>query len=248
MSDTPLDASLRELVIAMRDKVERDARHLAPVRILINRTAIKAKGTSPLRELATDLIGPLCADLRDTMPAVAWPVTIQIGPSFQGDLVVDRLGVAGIAFGGLENVDRSGIIRDEYVAWRSKSMFGLDGMARDMDLISRMTPPSNRPIQSWSMANNLMGTPHVSHEGLHARSEAEALLKLEWMRGGRAALEAILSAGRIEPRRNDDRQWFVASELEDLDLDPEGRLPFKDDAARDIARHLEALSQDLPEP
>jgi hypothetical protein len=86
-----------------------------------------------------------------------------------------------------------------------------------------------------------MGSPHIGYDGIYARSEAEVLIKKEWERHGRKGLEEILETGKLERRRNDDKVFFAASDLADLDLDPEGKIIGKEDALEDISRHLDTM-------
>jgi hypothetical protein len=128
----------------------------------------------------------------------------------------------------------------------NRSLVGLDRLAEAGRLLARLTPPSNGPVRAWSRISDMMGSAHVHHQGVHARSEAEALLKLVLHREGLDRLGKMAGAGRIEMKDGPFRTWFVATDLEDLDIDPEGRTLMREDAMDQLNAHL--AEKDMPEP
>lgn len=196
----------------------------------------------PLSAQVSKHASPFIDELYAEVPDNIWPIRIGLDISDRGDVIVSRISVTGLRH---QDMPRNSFA-EKYLAWRSLSLTGLDDVAAIFRTIAKLTPPTNRPVQSWSIANNLMGVDHVSHSGVHARSEAETLLKLEWSRYGAEGIEAVISGGGIPERRNDDRQWLVASDLSDLDLDPDGRLPMKLDGMNDLKQYLSSLNDDGP--
>jgi hypothetical protein len=71
---------------------------------------------------------------------------------------------------------------------------------------------------------DMAGMRHVALEEIHARSEAELILKQSLFRRGLDEFRAMIESGRIEPQRNDECTWFTATELDDLDLHPLGKV------------------------
>ncbi len=93
-------------------------------------------------------------------------------------------------------------------------------------------------MQCWSTGNAITGTPYLSHSGVYAKTEIEALLKIEWERRGKTALSDILQRGALPRGHNDDRVWFVGTELTDLDINPEGRPLMRSDVAQQLEEYL----------
>jgi len=218
-----------------------------PATLHIGAMAEALEGDETVRTALAPLVETIAKVLRRHMTDNVWPLSLKFKIDDQDNLIVDEIGTSNMFFSDMRH-RRNGIVESDWVNYRSTSLIGLTQIASDMRLLQKMTPPSNQPVQAWSIANDLMGTPHVHFEGIHARSKSEALLKMIWSNGGRQELEDILSAGKIGEKRNDDRQWFVASELQDLHLHPVGRAPRKLEAVDEIASHLENLqSEAAPE-
>jgi len=204
-------------------------------RLSIGASSARIEQGAPLSGALASLAQPFISVVQQGMPENIWPLRIDLGVA-EGE----HVSVSGLTACGLDARNMPhGVLREIYLNWRVRSLAGLDDLAREFRRIASLTPPSNRPVQAWSLAHDLMGTPHVTYSGVHARSEAEALLKLEWSRGGPEAIERVIREGGIPSRRNDDRQWFTACELADLDLDPDGRASGRVEVGEEIRRFLE---------
>jgi len=219
----------------------------APVQIIIGSMSEAINGQNAV----TNALKPLLNDVKDVIrahcPSNAWPLSLTFQINARDKLVVDKIGVCNITLEGLFH-KRKGIVETRWLDYGTESLFGLNQIAADMRLLQRMTPPSNQPIQAWSTAHDLMGISHVHFEGIHARTKSEALLKMIWSETGRKGLEDVLKKGKIELKNNDERIWFVASELQDLHLHPMGTAPRKLEAMDEISNHLETLqSESAPE-
>jgi hypothetical protein len=64
---------------------------------------------------------------------------------------------------------------------------------------------------------------------------------------GLEKLSAMAEAGRIEIRDGPFRTWFTATDLEDLDLDPEGRPVSRETALDRLNAHLSGPDDPDPE-
>jgi hypothetical protein len=73
------------------------------------------------------------------------------------------------------------------------------------------------------------------------------LLKLLLVREGLERLSEMARAGRIEMRDGPFRTWFTATDLEDLDLDPEGRPVSREAALDRLNDHISGLNPPDPE-
>lgn len=119
----------------------------------------------------------------------------------------------------------------------------LDDIAEASQLIDRMCPPTNRPIRAWSSQSNLSGADFVNVEEIHARSEAEAILKELHNILGLQRLRDIAAGGPMP-----DEDWitsvrFIAADIEDLDLDPMGRRLTGRDALSQISDFMQSQKQ-----
>jgi hypothetical protein len=83
---------------------------------------------------------------------------------------------------------------------------------------------------------------------VHARSEPEALLKMLLGQRGIDRFSAMAESGRIEPLGGPFPTWFTATDIEDLDLDPEGRVVRQEDALDMLNAHLERERADDADP
>ncbi|ETX13650.1 hypothetical protein OCH239_09285 [Roseivivax halodurans JCM 10272] len=243
--DGPLDAALQAWCAELRDALEahvrrkRDDRrrwaHPA-IEFAVNDRAVRIDGDG------LDLVGIAMAEiqqpeprpcyeaflaaLRAEMPMLGWPVRIRI----ELDGIADgswwrarpvALGVCGKLFGTLGARPNDMVTRRQEGAIFGE-VRGLDRLVEGMRLIDRVAPASNRPVSSWSIGSDVVGAPHVHVENVHARSEAELVLKIALFRRGLDEFRDMIRSGRFEPLRNDERCWFVASELDGLEHDPLG--------------------------
>lgn len=242
-----LDGHLRSWLKTMQNNLNArgDLEHCdrAPVTLYIGAMSEAISGQNYL----SDALNPLLNEVKDLFrrhcPSNAWPLSLTFRVNLRERLVVEEIGVCNFTFNGLFH-KRKGIVEPRWVDYGAESLFGLNQIASDMRLLQKLTPPSNQPVQAWSTASDLMGTPHVHYEGIHARSKAEALLKMIWAQRGRDGLEEILTKGKIEIKNNDDRVWFVANELQDLHLHPMGTAPRKLEAMDEIFDHLKNIDPD----
>lgn len=119
------------------------------------------------------------------------------------------------------------------------------GLLPDLnDLLQKATPPSNAPVRSWSRVSDLMGTAHVYHQGVYARSEAEALLKIMIHQDGLQSVQRMISDGQLTCRDGPFKSWFISSEIRDLDLHPEGATPMREDALSQLNDHLSGMARE----
>lgn len=245
MLDDKMYSWRKEIDCAIPD--ERQSLRRACARLAVGEQSVSLKGHNVVKSAISTVQDDMVEALRATMPQVAWPVVLTYAIDFNGVLVLEEIRISGME---LSRFSSNKAISRYTVDWgsRSESLLGLDALAQDFDLIASLSPPSNMPVRSWSTGHTIMGTPHIGHDGVYARSEPEVLIKLEWHRKGRDGLRKILENGGLEQRRNDDVIFFVASDLRDFDIDPEGSLPRKLDALDDLAKYLENLKSQDPEP
>lgn len=201
-------------------------------RLVIGADADKIAGNKELTAVLKETSRGLVDVLRNTMPSEAFPIGLIFEFDRYSGIKLRDISVFNISIGdlcglGLKKDWPTRIICAEGSRWGPSTPAGLDKIQSDLSLLASLLPPTNREVRGWSIAHNLMGprSIHVNHERYFARSEAEALLKERYIREGRKALDEIVKAGRMEPRRNDEYQWFISEEIFDLDLDPEGRIP-----------------------
>jgi hypothetical protein len=173
----------------------------------------------------------LVSHFRAVMTSQVWPLTLilEIEGLDRKDAwrVMPRL--VGAELAGLELKEGTGGLLGYD---RHRGLIGLDRITEAGELLARLTPPSNGPIRRWSCVSDMMGSVHVHHQGVHARSEPEALLKFILLQEGLDRVSGMAAAGRIETRDGPFPTWFTATDLEDLDQDPEGR-PIRRDTALD---------------
>lgn len=251
----PLDTCFTtwsEIVASRVDPDLRAAARVRPwfrnprIRISLNDQAVSFRGGDERANphlLDAPETDRLVAELRAAMTPQVWPLTLII--DMEGLDRKDPWRVTPRLFGaelaGLE-LGNSGILRRD----RYQGFTGLDRLAEAGELLARLTPPSNGPVRGWSRVSDMMGSAHVHYQGVHARSEPEALLKLILVQEGLEKLTAMGRAGRVEMRDGPFRTWFTATDLEDIDLDPEGR-PVSREAALDLLNaHVSA--QTTPDP
>lgn len=253
----PLDAALADWAGAVSARIDPDLRAAARerpwfrnprIRISLNDRALTFRGGDERADphlLDAPETDKLVASLRGAMTPQVWPLTLIF--ELEGLDRKDPWRVSprliGAELAGLELGNSNLLRRDGY-----RGLAGLDRIAEAGDLLARLTPPSNGPVRSWSRVSDMMGSPHVHHQGVHARSEAEALLKLILLQEGLERLSAMASAGRISLRDGPFRTWFTATDLEDLDLDPEGRPVSREAALDRLNDHLSGLNAPDLEP
>jgi len=254
----PLDMSFSTWSECVSDRIDQDLRAAAKerpwfrnpvIRITLNERAVSFRGGDD--RASPDLLDApetdtLLKDLRAEMNPQIWPLCLEV--ELEG---LDRrdpwrvrphLTGAGVAGLPLEAGTGGLLTRNGY----GRSLIGLDRIATAGELLARLTPPSNGPVRGWSRVSDMMGSAHVHYQGVHARSEPEALLKLILVQEGLEKLTAMAEAGRIELRDGPFRTWFTATDLEDLDLDPEGRPVSREAALEQLNAHISG--QKTPEP
>ena len=252
----PLDAAFTEwagTVSALIDPGLRAAAREKPwfrnprIRISLNDQAVSFRGGDDRADphlLDAPETDRLVTDLRAAMTPQVWPLTLVL--ELEG---LDRRDpwrvsarLIGAELAGLD-IGNSGLLqRDGY-----RGLRGLDRIRQAGDLLAQLTPPSNGPVRGWSRVSDMMGSAHVHYQGVHARSEPEALLKLLLVREGLERLSEMARAGRIEMRDGPFMTWFTATDLEDLDLDPEGRPVSREAALDRLNDHISGLSAPDPE-
>jgi hypothetical protein len=254
----PLDAAFQAWSEAVSPRIDPELRTAARekpwfrnprIRISLNDQAVTFRGGDEradphlLDAPETDL---LVRDLRAAMRPSVWPLTLIIeleGLERKNSWRVTPQ-LIGAEMAGLELSEKTGALlqRDGY-----RGLRGLDRITEAGELLARLTPPSNGPIRGWSRVSDMMGSAHVHYQGVHARSEAEALLKLILVQEGLDRLTEMARAGRIEMRDGPFRTWFTATNLEDLDLDPEGRPVSREAALGQLNDHISGLNTLDPE-
>lgn len=195
--------------------------------------------------LMTEQAQGFVSALRDGMHDCGWPFQISVSihgrESWATGVRIESIGIAGAE-------PRSGIRDGGSWRWdRKKSIDLVDEALRGSHLIGSILRPSNQPVRAWSSGSNMIGSPHVHHDAIHARSEAEFLLKKIWMNEGNQGVEKIIENGRLETKDWLSRMWFVASDLEDLDTNPLGRQLGGDEAVDAINEMLDLSKTPSPE-
>ncbi|MEP3669968.1 MAG: hypothetical protein ABJN42_24930 [Roseibium sp.] len=180
--------------------------------------------------LKSDAFDVLVDALRERMPPVAWPVVIKI------NIKADRwtpVEIEGIGLAGH-------LLRD-----RNKSEEKFEDLAEAADLIASMCRPSNRPVKAWSSISDACGSDFVSLMGIHAKTEAEFVLKKLHNMHGVQCLREYAAGAELpsEPWLTGIR--FIASDIEDIDIDPMGRIPKGSDALDEIRQSI-SLRNDTP--
>ena len=207
----PLDAGLATWSEAVSARIDTELRAAARekpwfrnprIRISLNDQAVSFRGGDERADphlLDASETDRLVADLRAAMSPQVWPLTLII--ELEG---LDRKNpwrvtprLLGAELAGLELRDGGLLQRDRYRGHK-----GLDRIAEAGELLARLTPPSNGPVRGWSWVSDMMGSAHVHYQGVHARSEPEALLKLILVQEG---ARAALGHGRYGPDRDAGR-------------------------------------------
>ncbi|WP_411839957.1 hypothetical protein [Paracoccus sp. ME4] len=172
----------------------------------------------------------LCDALRRVALQPVWPIRLRFdldqGRSWH-PLELNAAGLAGILprGGSFGHIERA----------------GLDEIVESGRLISGLCRPSNRPVRAWSTQDDLVGAAHVHIMGIHARTEAEALLKKLWSHDGVQALRDIAAGKPLPEGRWITDLHFIATDLEDLDTHPMGRVMTGRDALAEIAEAVRFL-------
>lgn len=253
----PLDIALRTWTDTVAARIDPDLRSAARktpwfrnprLRISLNDQAVTFRGGDERADphlLDAPETDRLVAALRTAMTPQVWPLSLTI--ELEG---LDRKDpwrvtpkLIGAELAGLE-LAKSGLLqRDGY-----RGLRGLDRIAEAGEMLARLTPPSNGPVRAWSRVSDMMGSPHVHHQGVHARSEPEALLKLILVQKGLDRLTEMAGQGRIEMADGPFRTWFTATDLEDLDQDPDGRPVSREAALDRLNEHIAGLNASDVEP
>jgi hypothetical protein len=252
----PLDTGFRTWCETVAARVDPDLRAAARekpwfrnprIRISLNDQAVSFRGGDERADphlLDAPETDRLVADLRAAMTPQVWPLTLVL--ELEG---LDRANpwrvtprLFGAELAGLDLASSGLLRRDGY-----RGLSGLDRIAEAGGLLARLTPPSNGPVRGWSRVSDMMGSAHVHHQGVHARSEPEALLKLILLQQGLEQLTSMADEGRIEMRDGPFRTWFTATDLEDLDQDPEGRPVSREAALDRLNAHISARNTPDPE-
>ena len=254
----PLDRALTEWAETVSARIDPDLRAAARerpwfrnprIRISLNDQAVTFRSGDERADphlLDAPETDGLVTELRAAMTPQVWPLTLVI--ELEG---LDRKNLwrvtpelVGAEMAGLELREKTGglLQLDGY-----RGLKGLDRIADAGELLARLTPPSNGPVRGWSRVSDMMGSAHVHYQAVHARSEAEALLKLILVQEGLEKLTAMAESGRIEMRDGPFRTWFTATDLEDLDLDPEGRPVSREAALEKLNDHISGLNAPDPE-
>jgi len=217
----------------------------------------RARHGKPLDISEAELSGAGLPDLvdalRSSMPGIAWPITLHL--EIQG---LDRHGSSWPQVSctglGAANWQMTHFNRSSPLLKRGRGSFscegGLDAIAEGLQLVSEVCPPTNREVRSWSSLSYLMSE-FCHNENIHARSEAEFLLKIRLFHEGLEAIREVAETGIFKPRNNEDGLRFTSIELEGLDEDPRGRRLRSSDVFAALAGHLAGrLKQDegFPSP
>lgn len=191
----------------------------------------------------------LVTALRATMPEIAWPITLHL--SIEG---IDRHGsswpqvtCAGI---GAANWQMTPWNRSSPLMKNGRGGFayegGLDAIAEGLTLVAGICTPTNRDVRSWSSISYLM-TEFCHNENIHARSEAEFLLKIRLFHEGVDAIREVIRTGVFSPRNNEDGLRFTSIELEGLAENPCGTRLRSADVFASLTSSLESKEWRDPE-
>jgi len=209
------------------------------------------------RHLELPEVTELVDTVRAEFPDSCWPVMIdmKLGGADRGHrrsdkidwitIEISRVGLAGCmprsaTFGGRGYSSRRWGKNDENSP--------LSDLLDEARLIDRFIPASNQPVKAWSFGSNLMGS-HISSFGIHAKTEAEAIVKKLWFMGQTGLLRDLAETGKMDRPEWLTRTWFVSEELDDLDLNPMG-VRRKGDFAMDAIENAfrENCPDDGPTP
>lgn len=205
----------------------------------------KSKHGKPLEVTKTDLdaagMPDLVTALRGVMPEIAWPITLHL--SVEG---IDRHGSSWpqVICGGIgaANWQMTPWNRSSPLMRKARSGFayegGLDAIAEGLTLVAEICPPTNREVRSWSSISYLM-TEFCHNENIHARSEAEFLLKIRLFHEGVDAIREVIRTGVFAPRNNEDGLRFTSIDLENLGEDPRGTRVRSADIFASLTKSLE---------
>lgn len=174
------------------------------------------------QHLAVPETAKLVNELRARANATAWPLIINL--RIQHDrswraVSIDDMGIAGC-------MPRS--------RGRHEDGKGIDDLIEASQIIGAICRPSNRPIRAWSTQDNMIGAEYVSILGIHARTEAEAVLKKLFNMFGVQSLRDIRDGKPLPKEDWLTRVRFIAADLEDLDTNPMGRVVTGGDALAEI--------------
>lgn len=172
----------------------------------------------------------LCNALRREALPTVWPIRIRL--SLDQSQNWHPLKLIGVGLAGIMSRGTSYI---------SIECAGLDDILEAGRLLSALCRPSNRPVRAWSTQDDMVGVEHVNVMGIHARTEAEALLKLLWSHNEVQALRDIAAGKPLPEGRWIDDMSFVATDLEDLHEFPMGRVMTGRDALQEITEVVRLL-------
>ena len=202
------------------------------------------RGQLETAQYMTEPLQGFIASLRESLHECGWPFQMVVAAHGRESWITGKR-IQHIAIAAA--VPRTTFRDDGSWRWdRSGSITAVDDAVRASHLIGGILKPSNQPIRAWSSGSNMMGSAHVHHDAIHARTEAEFLLKKIWMNEGIQGIEKIIEDGRLEPKDWLARMWFVCSELEDLDVNPLGRQARGDEAVEEINEMLDFSDRNSP--
>lgn len=250
-----LGRSLEPRIRAAREAKEGYAN--TDLRIDLNDRALtwgaRARHGKPLEVSEADLssagLSDLIDALRSSMPGIAWPITLHL--EIHG---LDRNGSSwpqvtctGI---GAANWQMTPFNRSSPLLKKGRGSFayegGLDAIAEGLQLVAEICPATNREVRSWSSISYLM-TEFCHNENIHARSEAEFLLKIRLFHEGIDAIREVIRTGTFKPRNNEDGLRFTSIELEELGVDPRGIRVRSADVFASLTKSLEPQEWRDPE-
>ena len=188
----------------------------------------------------------LVAEIRSVMPETAWPILFYLeADGARGNWPTLRIREVGMA----NTMPRTRASFSESRGDRSgagRVARTLNDIAETAARVGSMLPPTNREVRSWSSISNITGVDFCSRENIHAKTEAEFILKKLWTMSGTEGIDQIASGDRS------GLSWlmgdrFVSEEIFDLDSDPGGKVLRAEDALDQL--DLFRMSQEAtPEP
>lgn len=199
--------------------------------------------------LEKDKLREFISLLRQTFNHTAWPISIEFrlsgleksGSSYRMS-EISGISVANQMF-------RCTHLCPLLIKGRSSSSIegGLDAFAEGLDLVNEILPPSNAPVRSWSIVNNIGGE-HVRIVNMYARDEMEFLLKKRLFRFGSPAIRQIIEDGQYKLMNNEASQQLISAEVEDLELYPLGRRKRVMTIADHLNDHLKSRKAEMESP